>query len=232
MEEALDFDRPLQEVLMRMYDGALSLYMPGKGVARGCFLIGTAATEAVGDPEIRSKLAEGLREFDRALEARLRHAQAQGELDAAADPAVLARIASAVLHTLAIRSRAGDSRAALRATADAAVQLICGTKNVARKKTRRAEKTGQACLVARCFLVPPLHSNSLLVRLRTQSPSSHMGSERPKLPQAHSIINLPQRLSCNPWTKERSFQSAVPRNLLSRASSGNFHEWFSKNERI
>ncbi|MBI3529039.1 MAG: TetR/AcrR family transcriptional regulator [Betaproteobacteria bacterium] len=134
MEEALDFDRPLQEVLMRVYDGALSLYMPEKGMARGCFLIGTAATEAVGDAEIRSKLAEGLREFDRALEARLRHAQAQGELDAAADPAVLARIASAVLHTLAIRSRAGDSRASLRATADAAMQLICGTKTVARKK--------------------------------------------------------------------------------------------------
>jgi AcrR family transcriptional regulator len=134
MEQALEFDRPLQEVLMRMYDGALSLYMPEKGPARGCFLIGTAATEAVGDPEIRSRLAEGLRQFDRALEARLRHARAQGELDAAADPATLARVASAVLHTLAIRSRAGDSRASLRATAHTAVQLICGTQNVAQKK--------------------------------------------------------------------------------------------------
>jgi AcrR family transcriptional regulator len=134
MDEALDIDRPLPEALMRMYDGALSLYMPEKGTARGCFLIGTAATEAVGDPEIRSKLAGGLREFDRALEVRLRHAQAQGELDAAVDPAILARIASSILHTLAIRSRAGDSRASLRATANAAVHLICGTKNVARKK--------------------------------------------------------------------------------------------------
>src|SRR5882672_1662828 len=104
MEEALDFERPLQEVLMRMYDGALSLYMPEKGTARGCFLIGTAATEAVGDP------------------------------------AALARIASAVLHTLAIRSRAGDSRASLRAIADAAVQLICGTKNTARKKRAARKK--------------------------------------------------------------------------------------------
>jgi len=140
IEEALDFERPLQEVLMRMYDGALSLYMPEKGTARGCFLIGTAATEAVGDPEIRSTLAEGLREFDHALDARLRHAQVQGELDAVADPAALARIASAVLHTLAIRSRAGDSRASLRAIADAAVQLICGTKNTARKKRAARKK--------------------------------------------------------------------------------------------
>jgi AcrR family transcriptional regulator len=142
MEETLDFDQPLQKVLMRMYEGALSLYMPEKGTARGCFLIGTAATEAVGDPEIRSKLAKGLRGFDRALEARLRHAQAQGELDAATDPAVLARIASAILHTLAIRSRAGDSRASLRATADAAVQLICG-KRVAQGKRSVRRKRGK-----------------------------------------------------------------------------------------
>lgn len=140
MEEALAFDRPLQEVLMRMYDGALSLYIPEKGTARGCFMIGTAATEAVGDAEIRSRLADGLRGFDRVLEARLQHAQLQGELDATADPTVLARIASAILHTLAIRSRAGDTRASLRATAEAAVQLICGPMSVAHKKKRVARK--------------------------------------------------------------------------------------------
>lgn len=134
MDEALNNGRSLQDALKRVYDVALSLYFPGRGVSRGCFLVGTAATEAVGDPEIRTRLGGGLREFDRAFEARLRQAQTQGELDAAADPAALARIASAVLHTLALRSRAGDSRALLRATADAGVQLICGTTPVKTKK--------------------------------------------------------------------------------------------------
>lgn len=136
MEKALDFDLPLAEALRRVYYGALLLYLPEKGAARGCFLIGTAATEAVRDPDIRSKLGDGLREFDGAFEARLRHARDQGELDAAADPASLARIASAVLHTLAIRSRAGDSRVSLKATADAAIQLICGTIPVGKAKAR------------------------------------------------------------------------------------------------
>jgi len=127
MEEVLDSDLPLRRVLKRLYDQALVMYQPQGDAALGCFLIGTAATESVSDPEVRKRLGEGLRAFDRVFEARLRHAQAQGELAADANPAALAKIASAILHTLALRSRAGDSAASLRATADAGVQLICGS---------------------------------------------------------------------------------------------------------
>src|SRR5215831_4474501 len=49
-----------------------------------------------------------------------------GDLPKGADPAVLAMLASATLHTLAIRSRAGASRSTLEAMADATVHLICG----------------------------------------------------------------------------------------------------------
>jgi AcrR family transcriptional regulator len=126
MEQALDYELPIAEALANLYAAALALYFSGGGAARGCFLIGTAATEAVGDAEVRDRLGSALREFDRCFEARLRHAQEEGELAAGADPAALAKIASAVLHTLALRSRAGDSRASLRATADAGVALICG----------------------------------------------------------------------------------------------------------
>lgn len=126
MDEALAYESPVSQALARVYAAALSLYFQGGDAPRGCFLIGTAATEAVRDPEVRTRLGRALREFDCAFEARLRHAQAQGELPPEADPGELAKIASAVLHTLALRSRAGDTRAALRATAAAAVRLICG----------------------------------------------------------------------------------------------------------
>jgi hypothetical protein len=76
---------------------------------------------------VRERLGAGLRSFDRTFEARLKRARAQGELPADAHPAALAKIASAILHTLALRSRAGDSRASLRATAAAGIALICGT---------------------------------------------------------------------------------------------------------
>jgi AcrR family transcriptional regulator len=141
MQEVLDKGQPLRKVLKQLYERALSMYLPPGDAALGCFLIGTAATESVSDPEVRAKLGAGLRTFDLEFEARLRHAQAQGEIAADADPAALAKIASAILHTLALRSRAGDSPASLRATVDAGVQLICGAPPARTVKARRRAAT-------------------------------------------------------------------------------------------
>jgi len=126
LKTALAEDRPLPEALRRVYAAALGLYLAGDNGARGCFLIGTAATQAVLDPAVRAVFADGLHEIDAAFAARIRFAQARGELRRDADPAALARIASAILHTLALRARAGENRAALEATAEAGIALICG----------------------------------------------------------------------------------------------------------
>jgi TetR/AcrR family transcriptional regulator, copper-responsive repressor len=119
-------DRPLGKILMRAYDAQLSIYFSGDGRPRGCFAVGTTTTEAVEDPEIRSVLAEGLRAIDVDLEARLRMARERGELKNDADPAVLAMVASATLHIIAIRARAGIPRTELREIARKAVSVICG----------------------------------------------------------------------------------------------------------
>jgi AcrR family transcriptional regulator len=126
MEEALAGDFPLAKALQRVYDTALALYLPAGAEPRGCFLIGTATVEARADAQVRARLAEGLLAFDHAFERRLKRAQAEGELAARADPAALARVASAILHSLALRSRAGDAPASLRSIAAAGVALICG----------------------------------------------------------------------------------------------------------
>ena len=142
MESALDGALPLREALMRVFDGALGWYLPAHDAARGCLLIGTAAVEAVNDDAVRERLAAGLRTFDKAFERRLRAALAQGELPPDASAPMLARLASALLHSMALRARAGDSRASLRAMAVAGVTLICGeapaTAN-ARPARRRAK---------------------------------------------------------------------------------------------
>lgn len=127
MEAALDETLPLAEALLRVFDGALAWYLPPRAAQRGCLLIGTAAVEAVADEAVRERLAAGLRAFDFAFERRLRYAVQQGELPADADPAALARVASALLHSTALRARAGEPHATLRATAAAGVALICGT---------------------------------------------------------------------------------------------------------
>lgn len=126
MAEALAPGRPLREGLKRVYDAALSIYFGGGKEPRGCFMIGTAVTEAASDRAVRESLNEGLREIDAAFEGRFRQAQDEGELARGADPAALARLASGTLYFLAIRSRAGEPRADLERAADAAIDLLCG----------------------------------------------------------------------------------------------------------
>ena len=126
MARALAPDRPLRDGLRAVYAAAISIYLAGESGPRGCFLIGTAATEAVTSPEVRAQLAGALHELDQVFEVRLTLAREQGELPADADPAALARIASAILHTLAVRARAGEKRAALEATAAAGIAMVCG----------------------------------------------------------------------------------------------------------
>lgn len=115
----------LREALLGFYEGQLSIYFSGDGQPRGCFVIGTATTEAAEDREIRDLLADRLSQLDADLEARLRLAVDAGELKADADPAALAVLASSLLHSLSIRARAGKSRAELTALAGNAVKVIC-----------------------------------------------------------------------------------------------------------
>jgi TetR/AcrR family transcriptional regulator, copper-responsive repressor len=125
MVAALEGDCPLDDALLSVYDGALAIYFPANETPRGCFLIGTAVVESGMDADVRDKLAAGLNTFDAAFERRFERASAEGEIDGTGNPAMLAKVASAILHSLALRSRAGDSHESLRATAKAGVALIC-----------------------------------------------------------------------------------------------------------
>ena len=107
------------------YDLALNLYYPADEAPRGCLLVGTAATESVHDEGIRERLHEGLRRFEAAFEQRFERAIAEGELPPDTSAAMHARLASAVLESLALRARAGAKRSELAATATAAIALLC-----------------------------------------------------------------------------------------------------------
>lgn len=126
MDAALAPPRPLREGLKRVFDLALKLYYPADEAPRGCLLVGTAATESVHDEGIRKRLHDGLRRFEAAFEQRFERAVADGELPPGIDPAMHARLASAVLESLALRARAGAKRSELAATGAAAIALLCG----------------------------------------------------------------------------------------------------------
>ena len=130
MAAALDPGRPLAEGLRRVYAAALATSLPTGAPPRGCFMIGTAVTEAALDGPVRDSLRAGLREIDEAFARRIRLAQQNCEAVREGEPAMLARLASASLYWIAIRARAGEPRAALERTADEAVALLCGANEL------------------------------------------------------------------------------------------------------
>jgi len=119
---------PLRETLGHLYASANRVYMAGRAGQRGCFLIGTAVTQAVEDRSARLTMANFLAELDQAFAARFE--QTPSELAPGVAPESAAPIAAATLHTLAIRARAGADEVTLQTVAQAAVVLICGGQRV------------------------------------------------------------------------------------------------------
>jgi AcrR family transcriptional regulator len=121
-------EMPLRRRLERIFASALDIYLSGETGPRGCFTVVTAASEAVGDPEIRAMVLDGLTELDKAFANCFRRAKEQGELPESADPAALAQVASGTVHTVAIRSRARVPRKELEAIVKGAIDVMVGTK--------------------------------------------------------------------------------------------------------
>jgi TetR/AcrR family transcriptional regulator, copper-responsive repressor len=126
--ELLADDPPLRVFLTRFYDGALDIYRAGGDDARGCYSISTAPAQATVDSAVRAFLQDSIRGTDAFLADLIGKARDRGEVAASADPAALAQIATATLHTIAVRSRVGASRKELKGLAAAAIDLICGSE--------------------------------------------------------------------------------------------------------
>jgi len=125
LKETLSGSRPLAKELAQVYARSIDIYLGSDDAAKGCLLIGTASVEAVCRPAIRRVLSESLTAFTAIIEERLRKAVRDGEIARNADAAALAQIAGAILHSLAVRARAGEPRKALEKLAKTAVELIC-----------------------------------------------------------------------------------------------------------
>ena len=117
---------PLRTKLRRILNAALDLYLSGPDGPRGCFTVLSAASEAIADPGLNSLVGEAVDGTDRAFGRLFADARAAGELPESADPRRLARMATATIHTLAIRARARIPRAEIAPIIDDAVTTICG----------------------------------------------------------------------------------------------------------
>src|SRR5882724_11362226 len=128
MQDIFREEQPIRQRLQRIYAVALDIYLSGESGPRGCFTVMTAASEAVADPDIRAMVLEGIGELDKAFARCFRLAKEKGELSEGAEPAVLAQLASATIHTIAIRARARVPRKELEAIVTGAIDVMVGKK--------------------------------------------------------------------------------------------------------
>jgi TetR/AcrR family transcriptional regulator, copper-responsive repressor len=119
-------DPPLRIFLKRFYDSALDIYLGGGEEARGCYSISTTPAQATTDQGVREFLLASIAGTDSYIAKQIDKARQRGEVAAGADPAALAQMATGVMHTIAVRARAGVERKQLQALAATAIDLICG----------------------------------------------------------------------------------------------------------
>jgi AcrR family transcriptional regulator len=124
MADIFRTELPIKKRLQRIFAVALDIYLSGDAGPRGCFTVMTAASEAIADPDIRAMVRDGFSELDKAFAACFRIAREKGELPASADPLVLAQLASATIHTIAIRARAQVPRKELEAIVKGAIEMM------------------------------------------------------------------------------------------------------------
>jgi AcrR family transcriptional regulator len=117
-------DQPLRAVMQLVMARTITIYRRGDAGQRGCFVVGTGVTQAVNDPDARAVLGRYVAEMDALFAARF--TADRDQLAAGLTPDAAAAMATAAIHTLAIRARAGAGEAELQAVARAAVTMVCG----------------------------------------------------------------------------------------------------------
>jgi AcrR family transcriptional regulator len=113
----------IREALIAFYDRVIRVYMEDADTP-GCLVFCTATTEASRHPEIGADLRALIRELDGFLEKRMEAARKAGQLPEGANAHALAAIAQGLLHSLAVRARAGESERHLRRFARESVASI------------------------------------------------------------------------------------------------------------
>ncbi len=112
-------------------DGLNALFetiVNGNNGGKGCLLVNCASEVALHDARAAAHVREGFGEMARVFAARARRAQADGELDAAADPEALAHSLIAVIAGLRVLAKTGTDRRMLRAVVRQALDGLIGAQ--------------------------------------------------------------------------------------------------------
>jgi len=96
----------------------------GKGHPRGCLLASAFADSTLLPPNLAKEIKALVNQADQAVAQRLKKAVRDGQLPADFDVKGTAKFLITLMHGVALRLRAGESRAALRRTKKAALRCL------------------------------------------------------------------------------------------------------------
>ena len=116
--------RPIARELEEFFAASITFYTSGEEAQLGCPILGTAVAEGVEEPEVREQLASTIFRIDEAFRQRLGVANGRGEIAPAAPIDDLALSLSSLLHSIALRARAGAEPSVLRAMVNGSLTLI------------------------------------------------------------------------------------------------------------
>lgn len=110
--------------MLRFFNEAIRVYTVGDA-QRGCMVMCTAPAVALSHPEVRADLGLVIKEIDSAFRDCIRRGQSRGEFAASIKADTHAMLLQAVLHSIAIRARAGESTRLLKRLArEVLLQLL------------------------------------------------------------------------------------------------------------
>jgi AcrR family transcriptional regulator len=124
-KQTLLYETDFRKGLANFYREALEVYAAGDN-ALGCMVMCTAPAAAVSHPEVQTDLLTVIQQIDAKIVQRVEQAIDQGQIDKSSDAKSLGKLIQAVLHSLAIRARAGESKASLRRFSDSAITTLLG----------------------------------------------------------------------------------------------------------
>ncbi len=116
-------EKNLATGLKKFYRMALDIYSSDE-IALGCMLWSTAPAATIIHPEVQTDLLAAIQHVDGLILQRLKLAIKEGQLNKDIDAKSLGKLLQALLHSISIRVRAGESRAVILKFIDSAVLML------------------------------------------------------------------------------------------------------------
>ena len=113
VDNASKSKKPAKDTLVDFFEMEIDFYCQDTP-PRGCFLFCTAPAETANNPKIQKKLASMIQKIDRGFVKLINQAKEKGELTAELDSESMAVNLQAILQTITIRARAGESAKSLK----------------------------------------------------------------------------------------------------------------------